>query len=77
MKDVVLELVERLINVENEIKLLQEDRRNLFDEYKEKLDVKAVKAAVQIAKIKSRLGDSEIEVDRILGDVESKITLGG
>tara|TARA_Y100001937_G_C6986974_1_gene270334 strand:- start:120 stop:353 length:234 start_codon:yes stop_codon:yes gene_type:complete len=77
MKDVVLELVERLINVENEIKLLQEDKRNLFDEYKEKLDVKAVKAAIQIAKIKSRLGDSEIEVDRILEDVESRITLGG
>ena len=77
MKDLVLELVERLITVENEIKLLQEDRRNLFDEYKEKLDVKAVKAAIQIAKIKSRLGDSESEVDRILEDVESKITLGG
>ena len=77
MKDLVLELVERLIVVENEIKLLQEDRRNLFDEYKEKLDVKAVKAAIQIAKIKSRLGDSESEVDRILEDVESKITLGG
>tara|TARA_A100001011_G_C13947963_1_gene689978 strand:+ start:214 stop:447 length:234 start_codon:yes stop_codon:yes gene_type:complete len=77
MKDVVLELVERLINVENEIKLLQEDKRNLFDEYKEKLDVKAVKAAIQIAKIKSKLGDSEIEVDRILEDVESRITLGG
>ena len=77
MKDVVLELVERLINVENEIKLLQEDKRSLFDEYKEKLDVKAVKAAIQIAKIKSRLGDSEIEVDRILEDVESRITLGG
>ena len=77
MKDVVLELVERLINVENEIKLLQEDKRNLFDEYKEKLDVKAVKAAIQIAKIKSRLGDSEIEVDRILEDGESRITLGG
>jgi len=77
MKDIVLELVERLINVENEMKLLQEDRRNLFDEYKEKLDIKAVKAAIQIAKIKSRLGDSESEVDRILEDVESKITLGG
>jgi len=76
MKETVMELVERLLTVENEIKLLREDRRHLFDEYKEKLDIKAVKAAIQIAKIKSRLGDSESEVDRILGDIESKITLG-
>ena len=77
MKEVVLELVERLINVENEIKLLQGDRKALFDEYKDKLDVKAVKAAIQIAKIKAKLGDSEAQVDQILEDVESRITLGG
>ena len=76
MTEIVLELVERLINVENEIKLLQDDRKALFEEYKDKLDVKAVKAAIQIAKIKSRLGDSEAQVDQILKDVESKITLG-
>ncbi len=77
MKEVVLELVERLINVENEIKLLQSDRKALFDEYKEKLDVKAVRAAIQIAKIRAKLGDSEAQVDQILEDVESRITLGG
>ena len=76
MTEIVLELVERLINVENEIKLLQDDRKALFEEYKDMLDVKAVKAAIQIAKIKSRLGDSEAQVDQILKDVESKITLG-
>ncbi len=77
MNETVLELVERLLNIENELKLLREDKKALFDEYKEKLDIRAVKAAVQIAKIKSKLGDSESEVERILGDVESKITLGG
>ena len=77
MKEVVLELVERLINVENEIRMLQDDRKALFEEYKDRLDVKAVKAAIRIAKIKSRLGDSEAQVDQILEDVESRITLGG
>jgi uncharacterized protein (UPF0335 family) len=69
----VLELVERLINIENEIKLLQEDKNNLFAEYKEKLDIKAFKAAIRIAKIKSKLGDSEISMEELLPAIESKI----
>ena len=77
VKDLVLELVEKIIQVENEIKILREDRKLLFDDYKEKLDIKAVKAAMQIARIRSRLGDSETEVDNILETVGSRITVGG
>ena len=69
----VLELVERLITLENEIKLLQEDKNHLFVEYKEKLDIKAFKAAIRIAKIKSKLGDSEITLEELLPAIESKI----
>ena len=72
----VLELVERLINIENEIKLLQEDKNNLFTEYKEKLDIKAFKAAIRIAKIKSKLGESEISMEELLPAIESKICVG-
>ena len=57
-------LVEKLQENENEIKLLQEDRRLLFDDYKEKLDIKAFKAAWTIAKKRSNV--NEIEVDSIL-----------
>ena len=35
VKEVVLELVERLLKIENELKLLQEDRKILFAEYKD------------------------------------------
>jgi uncharacterized protein (UPF0335 family) len=69
----VLELVERLITLENEIKLLQEDKNQLFAEYKERLDIKAFKAAIRIAKIKSKLGDSEITLEELLPAIESKI----
>ena len=69
----VLELVERLITLENEIKLLQEDKNQLFTEYKEKLDIKTFKAAIRIAKIKSKLGDSETALEELLPAIESKI----
>ena len=74
-KELVLELVENILRIEGEKKLLQEEQRDLFEDFKDRLDIKAVKAAIQIAKIRSRLGDSEPEVDRILETVESKIAV--
>jgi len=74
--EIVTELVERLTRVENEMKLLQEDRKVLYEEYKEKLDLKAFKAAVRIAKIKSKLGEtSEVEMENMLDAVEDKLTV--
>ena len=76
VNEVVNELVDKLTQIENEMKLLQEDRKVLFDEYKEQLDLKAFKAAVRIAKIKSKLGEaSEVELDNMLDTVEDKITV--
>jgi len=75
-KDAMVEmLIDSLLRIENERKLLAEEQKVLFEGYKDKLDVKAVKAALRIAKIRSRLGDSEAELDSILEAVESKITI--
>ncbi len=74
-KELVVELVEKLIRIENEKKLLNEEQKDVFDDYKDKLDLKAVKAAIQIAKIKSRLGASEAGLDDLITAVESKITI--
>ena len=72
--DIVNELVERFLNIENEIKILQVDRKELLEEYKDKVDVKAFKAALQIARIRQRLGDSELELDNMLDKVSHRIT---
>ena len=74
LREIIEEVVEQLLRIENEKKLLQEEQKNLFAEYKDKLDVKALKAALQIAKIKSRLGDSEPEMSNMLDTVEKKLT---
>jgi len=75
LTETIEEFVEKLVRIENEKKLLQEEQKNLFSEYKDRLDVKAVRAAVQIAKIKSRLGDSEPEMINMLDTVEKKLTI--
>tara|TARA_R110001583_G_scaffold16272_1_gene66630 strand:- start:4291 stop:4524 length:234 start_codon:yes stop_codon:yes gene_type:complete len=75
VSEIVEELIEKLLRIENEKKLLQEEQRTLFTSYKDQLDIKAIKAAIQIAKIKSKLGDSEIEMENMLCTVEKKISV--
>ncbi len=74
-KEVVKELVEKLLTIENEISVLQEDRKDTLSNYKGKLDVKAFRAALRIAKIKAKLGSSEDALDNILDVVEDRLTI--
>jgi uncharacterized protein (UPF0335 family) len=60
-KEIIAELIEKLQAVDNEIKLLQEDRKELLDEYKEKLDMKAFKAALKIVKARENVDQNELE----------------
>jgi hypothetical protein len=64
-----------LLNFLTELKLLKEDKKDLFVEYKEKVDIKALRAAFQIAKIRSKLGDSEVMLDQYLDEVAKKINV--
>ena len=74
--ELVGELVQRLMRVEHEIELLREDRKNLLDEYKDKLDIKVFQAALRIAKIKARLSStSEDTLDAVLEVVEDKFAI--
>lgn len=73
--DTVKELVERLTRIESEQKLLAEDRKHLIAEYKDKLDVKAVQAAIRVAKIKAKLDTSDQEFDNIMTTVNGSLCL--
>jgi uncharacterized protein (UPF0335 family) len=74
--ELVGELVQRLMRVEHEIGLLREDRKNLLDEYKDKMDIKVFQAALRIAKIKAKLSStSEDTLDSVLEVVENKFSI--
>lgn len=53
LKALAKEFVERLQVVDSEIDLLKEDRKTLIEEYKTKLDLKTLQAALKVAKIQS------------------------
>tara|TARA_B100000131_G_scaffold102069_1_gene99063 strand:+ start:11078 stop:11341 length:264 start_codon:yes stop_codon:yes gene_type:complete len=57
----VNELFERYTRIENEIKLLQEDKKVLLAEFKDRVDPKAFQSALRSAKIRARLKPGEVQ----------------
>lgn len=73
-KEIIHELVEKVLDMEHEIKTLQENRKDILDEYKDKVDLKVFNAALKIARIKAKLAQtSEESLDEVLDAVEDKI----
>ena len=69
----IKELIDKVLRIENEKKLLGEDLKNLYADHKELVDLKAFKAALQIARIKQKLGDSETVMENMLETVERSL----
>jgi uncharacterized protein (UPF0335 family) len=59
--ETVRELVEKITQIDNEIKLLQEDRKEVLEDYKDKLDLKAFKAAMRIVKLRENVDGTELD----------------
>ena len=55
------ELFERYTTIENEIKLLQEDKKQLLAEFKDRVDPKAFQSALRSAKIRARLQPGDVQ----------------
>jgi len=73
-KIVVKEFVEKVMAFEAEKKELSEAEKELYTEYKDKLDVKAFRVALRIAKMRSKLDPSaENDVDQILQVVVDRV----
>tara|TARA_R100000655_G_C2987118_1_gene192569 strand:+ start:581 stop:805 length:225 start_codon:yes stop_codon:yes gene_type:complete len=73
MEDDIKDLVEQLMRIDGEKQLLNEEQKQLFEDYKNKLDIKAVKAAIRIAKIKTRVEISDDSLEEMVEAAESKL----
>lgn len=51
LKELAKEFLDRLNNIDNEIELLKNDRKELTEEFKNKLDMKTLQAALRVSKI--------------------------
>lgn len=67
LQPLVEEFVKRLKTIENEIKLLNDDKKQLVEEFSDRLDVKTLKAAMRVVEVREKVGhkdtfDSFVEV---------------
>lgn len=69
-------LIDRLLLIEGEMNLLRDDKKTLLAEYKEKLDIRSVQAAMRIAKIRTKLAETSDEtLEEMVSSVEKKISV--
>lgn len=55
LKETVTEFMNRADSIDNEIETLKDDRKNLIDEFKEKLDMKTLQACLRVLKIQRQV----------------------
>jgi uncharacterized protein (UPF0335 family) len=71
---VVREFLERYFTIENEMKVLQQDKSALRDEFKGRgLDMKTMTAAIAIAKKRQLVLVSKETLDALISEVEHKL----
>lgn len=67
--------IDKYKTIEAEIKLLQEDKKNLIDDLKENhgISPKVIRKAIQVAKIRTGMGDEIIQLDQLVDQLEGTI----
>ena len=55
------DFIEKLKRIEGEIQLLNEEKKELFADYKEQFDPKVLREAVRSVKARLKLGDSVMQ----------------
>ena len=70
-EDTVKEFMARLTTIESEMDTLRDDRKELIEEFKTRLDTKALKAALSIYKIRLRNVDSTNTIEQMLDILEA------
>lgn len=59
IRELVAEFIKRLQNIENEITLLREDRKELIEEYKDRVDMPTLQAAIKTVKIREAVAHKD------------------
>lgn len=74
VNDDVKKLFERYMQVENEIKLLQEDKKAVLAEFKDRVEPKVFRVALAAARAKARLKPHESnEFDQVFELLETEL----
>jgi uncharacterized protein (UPF0335 family) len=73
-KTQINEFIEKLQRIEGEIQLLNEEKKDLFDDYKNTFDPKVLREAIRTVKARIKLGDKVYQLDEVVNQLEQKLT---
>tara|TARA_B110000211_G_scaffold164174_1_gene185371 strand:- start:19 stop:255 length:237 start_codon:yes stop_codon:yes gene_type:complete len=66
------EFIDNLKRIEGEIQLLNEEKKDLFSDFKNEFDPKVLREAVRSVKARIKLGDSVVQLDEIVDTLEKE-----
>ena len=73
-KKQINEFIEKLQRIEGEIQLLNEEKKDLYDDYKTTFDPKVLREAIRTVKARMKLGDKVLQLEEVINQLEKKIT---
>ena len=65
--------IERYLQIENELTVLKEDKKLLFDEYKETFKPPIIREAIRQAKLRTKIGDDVCQLDDLVAALDGKL----
>ena len=73
-EDRLKDFISSLKRIEGEIQLLNEEKKDLFADFKDDFDPKVLREAVRSVKARLKLGDSVVQLDDIVSTLEKEYT---
>ena len=73
VSDDLRDFLNRYLAIENQMELLKEDRKNLFDDYKEKVKPSVIREAIRQARLRTKMGDDVAELDNLVAQLDGKL----
>ena len=74
--DDVKDLFKKYVTIEHEIKLLQEDKKLLLAQFKDRVDPKVFQSALRAAKMKTKLNQgARDEFDNVMLQIEAQLSI--
>ena len=68
------EFIDKLKRIEGEIQLLNEEKKDLFADFKDDFNPRVLREAVRSVKARIKLGDSVSQLDEIVETLEKEFT---
>lgn len=71
----LLKFTESCKRIDGEIQLLQEERKELFEEIKNRVNPRVLKEALRTIKVRQKLGDEVSQLDTLVETLENGISV--